>query len=141
MALLVLFMAVWLFDSFVLHAGRTMHGGVHWTLRLGVFILALAAALALFLSGRAAVRERERPAKVLRSGAFRWVRHPLYLSTLLVYFGLSFATLLPLALAVAVVAFIFYNYIAAFEEKVMAEKFGEEYKNYKAATGRWLPRL
>lgn len=141
MALLLVFMAVWLIDSFVLHAERTMRGGVPWALRLGVFVLALAAAVMLFLSGRTALREKERPAKVLKDGAFRFVRHPLYLGTLLVYFGLSFATLSLPSFAVAVAAFIFYNYIASFEEKVMEEKFGEEYKKYKAGAGRWLPRF
>jgi protein-S-isoprenylcysteine O-methyltransferase Ste14 len=37
--------------------------------------------------------------------------------------------------------FVFYNYIADYEEKLLEAKFGEEYIRYKNKTGKWLPRI
>jgi protein-S-isoprenylcysteine O-methyltransferase Ste14 len=38
-----------------------------------------------------------------------------------------------------VVIFLFYNYIAGYEERLMETKFGEDYASYKKRTGRWVP--
>lgn len=139
--LMALFMAVWLGDSFFLHAERTLAGSVHWAVRLAILIVTVALATWLFRSGHAAMRDEQRPVRVLKSGAFRRLRHPLYLSVLLVYLGLSLATQSLWSLAVTLLIFLFLNHIAAFEEQVMEEKFGDEYLEYKAKTGRWWPRL
>jgi len=37
--------------------------------------------------------------------------------------------------------FIFYNYLASYEEKLLEEKFGEEYIKYKQKTGKWVPGI
>jgi protein-S-isoprenylcysteine O-methyltransferase Ste14 len=141
MVLMVLFLAVWLGDSFFLHAGRTLGGSVHWAIRLAILIAAVALATVLFRSGHVALQDEQRPARVLKNGAFRWLRHPLYLASLLVCLGLSLATQSLWSLAVTLLIFIFLNHIAAFEEKVMEEKFGDEYREYKGKTGRWWPKL
>jgi protein-S-isoprenylcysteine O-methyltransferase Ste14 len=142
MILMLLFLTVWIYDSFILHVETTIGGAIAGrSLRLAILVVSVTLATWLFRSGHAAVRDAERPARVLTSGAFRWVRHPLYLSALLVYLGLALATLSRWSLAVAALAFLFLNHIAAFEERVMEEKFAEEYRQYKAKTGRWWPRL
>jgi len=138
--LLLVFLAVWIVDSFVLHPSRTFRGEVFLVLRLAGFVLCCALAWWLLRSGSEALRDANRPAKVLATGAFRRVRHPLYLAELMVYIGLSLATLSWPGLILTVVIFFFLDYIARFEEKVMASKFGEEYEAYKARTGRWFPR-
>lgn len=139
--LMALFMAVWLVDSFCLHAETVLNGSVHWGIRLGILTATVTLAAMLYRSGRAAVAAGQRPAVVLKNGAFSLVRHPLYLATLLVYLGLSLATLSVPALAVTALIFLFFNHIAAFEERVMEEIFADEYRLYISKTGRWLPRL
>jgi protein-S-isoprenylcysteine O-methyltransferase Ste14 len=78
---------------------------------------------------------------VVSTGAFRHVRHPLYLASILSYLGLSVSTISLFSLALFVVIFVFYNYIASYEEKLLDKRFGEGYTRYKERTGKWLPRI
>ncbi len=45
------------------------------------------------------------------------------------------------SLALLIPVFIFYNYIATYEEKLLEEKFGAAYRDYKKRTGKWLPKI
>ena len=102
--------------------------------------LALAIAAYLSTSGHDKICGAERGAKVISSGAFRYVRHPLYLACLLFYLGLSVSAASIFCLAFFVVIFFFYNYLASYEERFMEAKFGEEYREYKRRIGKWVPR-
>ncbi len=136
-----LFFLVWDGDSFFLHLSTFLSAYVPLFIRLAVLVILCAIALYLFKSGHVALEGEQRPERVITAGAFRVVRHPLYLGGMLIYLGMAIATLSLLSLAVFVVIFVFYNYIASYEEKVMEEKFGEEYRKYKEKTGRWIPKL
>ena len=63
------------------------------------------------------------------------------MSALLFYLVLIVSTLSLISLAFWVIIFVFYNYIAGYEEKLMEMKFGEKYISYKRKTSRWLPRI
>jgi protein-S-isoprenylcysteine O-methyltransferase Ste14 len=79
--------------------------------------------------------------KLVTSGPYRWVRHPLYTvgSSMFVAFGLMadnwFIALL------GVLAFIGMAIRTPREEANLIEKFGDEYREYMKRTGRFLPRL
>jgi protein-S-isoprenylcysteine O-methyltransferase Ste14 len=109
--------------------------------RLVIFGLALITALYLFRSGHVVVSHEQRPKRVVTTGAFRYVRHPLYLASILTYFGLAVSTLSLFSLAILAGMFIFYNHIASYEERLLEEKFGEEYREYKKKTGKWVPKI
>lgn len=135
------FLIVWVGDSFFLHLTTSLSNHVPLAIRLTVLILSLIAALSLFKSGHVAVSGDQRPSRIISSGAFRYVRHPLYLASILTYFGLAVSTCSLLALVLFVAICFFHNYLASYEEKIMVSKFGEEYAKYMKRTGRWLPRL
>ncbi|HEX2995104.1 MAG TPA: isoprenylcysteine carboxylmethyltransferase family protein [Anaerolineales bacterium] len=73
-------------------------------------------------------------------GPYRWVRHPMYTSFVLLWIGF---------LLLSVNWFIGLTGIAAFiwaivvrtpkEEQMMIDRFGEEYIDYMKRTGRYLP--
>jgi protein-S-isoprenylcysteine O-methyltransferase Ste14 len=69
------------------------------------------------------------------------VRHPLYFGSILVYLGLTFSTASLFCLGLLVVAILFYNYIAGYEEKLLEIKLGQTYIAYKENTGKWMPRF
>jgi protein-S-isoprenylcysteine O-methyltransferase Ste14 len=135
--LLGVFLAVWVTDSFVLHG--TTFLSAHVPTYVTGSVLAVAMALLLFRSGRV-VMSHKQPASVVTTGAFRYVRHPLYLAAILGCFGAAFSSLSLASLALVPAIFIFYNYIASYEEKLLEVKFGEEYGNHEERTGKWLPR-
>jgi len=87
------------------------------------------------------VDHEHKPGKVITNGAFKYVRHPLYLASILTYLGLTISTLSLISLALFVGIFVFYNYIASYEEKLLEAKFGDEYRKYKERTGKWMLRI
>ena len=66
------------------------------------------------------------------TGAFKYVRHPLYLGCILFYLGLALATASLFSLALWVAICLVYNYLASYEEKLLEAEFGESYRNYKS---------
>jgi len=78
---------------------------------------------------------------VVSSGAFRYVRHPLYLASLLTYLGLTLSTMSIGSFILLVGIFGFHNYIASYEDRLLEAKFGKEYRTYKDKTGKWFPRI
>jgi protein-S-isoprenylcysteine O-methyltransferase Ste14 len=79
--------------------------------------------------------------KLVQDGPLGLVRHPYYVSyvVILVGPGLTLATLWPLLLALCVA--IGMGPTAEAEEKQLAALFGEEYQQYQRRVGRFFPKL
>ena len=141
LSLFGLFMIIWILDSFILHRSTFLTAYIPLVLRLIILGLSLAAAAYLFKSGHVVVSGDQRPTTVVTSGAFRYVRHPLYLGSILIYFGMTVSTASLFCLALLAVIILFYNYIAGYEEKLLETKMGEVYIDYEKKTGKWMPHL
>jgi protein-S-isoprenylcysteine O-methyltransferase Ste14 len=138
---LTVFGAVWIADSFIFNHSTFLADSIPLSCRLIVLTLALGLAGALGWSGHAAVRHGQPPDRVLEAGAFRFVRHPLYLANLTVYAGMTIATLSLCALGVLGGIFAFHDHIATHEERILEARFGEAYGAYRHRTGKWIPKL
>jgi len=57
------------------------------------------------------------------------------------YIGLAVSTASLFSLVLVAVIFIFYNHIASYEEKLLEDRFNEEYRSDKKRTGKWLPLI
>jgi protein-S-isoprenylcysteine O-methyltransferase Ste14 len=139
--LLGVFLIVWAGDSFFLHKSTLLSKYVPLYVRLVILGIAIIAAMYLFRSGHVVVSHEQRPNHVVTTGAFRYVRHPLYLASLLTYLGMTIATASLLALAIFMGIIVFYDSIASYEEKLLETRFGDAYRNYKKRTGKWMPRM
>jgi protein-S-isoprenylcysteine O-methyltransferase Ste14 len=139
--LLGLFFVVWVVDSFFLRISTFLLDYVPLYIRLVILGLAFITAAFLSKSGHTVVSHERRPTGLVSTGAFRYVRHPLYLASLLFYFGLAVSTASFFSLGLLVVIFVFYNYIASYEEKLLEVRLGEGYRSYKKSTGKWVPRI
>ncbi len=73
-------------------------------------------------------------------GLYRWIRHPQYLA--LAATGLGLAILWPRFLTIVLwtVMVGLYYLLARDEERRMVNQFGDEYRQYVARTGMFLPR-
>jgi len=69
--------------------------------------------------------------KLISSGIYRIVRHPLYLGSILMPLGLALAFRAVYALLYAPVIIIFFILTTFIEEKTLTEEYGEEYIKYK----------
>ena len=135
------FLIVWIADSFFLHISTVLSDYVPLYVRLVILGLALATAIYLMRSGHAVVDHEQRPCGLVETGAFRYVRHPLYMASILTYLGLAISTASLLSLAVLVGIFFFHNYIASYEEGLLETKYGDEYRKYRMRTGKWMPNI
>lgn len=139
--LFCLFAVAWVSDSFFLRKMTFLAGDIPLYVRLALFGLLFIAGLLLFRSSHFVVEGEKRPDYVVNSGAYKYIRHPMYMAAILTYLGLTIATASRASLIMFAVIFIFYNYIASYEEKILENKFGKAYKEYMTRTGRWIPRL
>jgi protein-S-isoprenylcysteine O-methyltransferase Ste14 len=141
LVLLGVFLVIWVGDSFFLRRSTFLSGHVPLYVRLTLLVVAGVCAVSLVRSGHVVVSADERPRRIVSSGAFRYVRHPLYLGSIVFYLGLAVSTLSLLSVLVFMGIFAFYDYIASYEEKLMEAEFGADYSAYKKKTGKWVPRM
>jgi protein-S-isoprenylcysteine O-methyltransferase Ste14 len=75
-------------------------------------------------------------------GPYRWVRHPLYVTGLLLLISATLIASNWLIGTLTVVAAIAIRYIVIpTEEAALLEKFGDHYREYMMHAGRLLPNL
>ena len=72
-------------------------------------------------------------------GPYAHVRHPIYTGVLLIVLGIALRTGSGVGLALGVVTVGFFHAKAAFEERLLADRF-PGYARYAAATPRFVPR-
>jgi len=75
-------------------------------------------------------------------GLYRFTRNPMYLGVLTVVLGwAAFFQTATLALYAVFLFGCFHTFIRLYEELFLTREFGNEYSEYTAAVGRWLPKL
>ena len=134
------FMIVWVGDSFFLRVSTFASAYLPLSIRLLVTAFPMIIAVYLAKAGHGVVNHEHRPPGVVSTGAFRYVRHPLYLASLLFYFGLAVSTACLFSFGLLLVVFFFYDYVASYEEKLLEVRYGERYLHYKKKTGKWIPK-
>lgn len=77
--------------------------------------------------------------KLAEKGPFRFIRHPQYLSQMLVDLGGAAATLSYILLPLAVIQIPILIFRATFEEKLLSKHFKEEFENYQQKRGFIIP--
>ncbi len=111
----------------------------------GVFLAAITQIfrvyVASYLWGRQAVTQPE--AEFLSTvGPYAYVRNPMYLGNLLIGLALCLAISEWYAYAFFILSYIFiYSLVIPYEEEYLQNRFGERYMDYRAHTGRLIPRL
>jgi protein-S-isoprenylcysteine O-methyltransferase Ste14 len=136
------FLALWTLDSFVLHLIINLQAVVPVVIRVPIVAVILVLALGMaWISHRIIFVEHRDPPAVITKSFFKYVRHPLYLSEILVYLGLFLLTGSLLSLPVIIGIVVFLNYVAGVEEKLLEKNFGRRYLDYKRTTGKWFPNL
>jgi protein-S-isoprenylcysteine O-methyltransferase Ste14 len=79
---------------------------------------------------------------LVTSGAYGFVRNPMYLGIILLWFGIAVTlqSVVLLAVAAAYVVPVLWFYIRA-EERMMCGEFGAQFEEYTRRVGRLVPRL
>ncbi|MGO3184559.1 MAG: methyltransferase family protein [Aequorivita sp.] len=77
-------------------------------------------------------------AKLIETGVYKFVRHPIYTGLILAFFGYAFISDSGYKLVVAALLFLLFYFKTFYEEKQLLEKF-PDYSEYKKRTGRFFP--
>ena len=78
---------------------------------------------------------------LVTSGPYRWVRHPMYSSGLVLFAAYSLLSANWFVAAMCGMAFVMLVIRLPTEEANLTERFGDEYRAYMQRTGKFLPRL
>jgi protein-S-isoprenylcysteine O-methyltransferase Ste14 len=79
---------------------------------------------------------------LITTGPFAYVRNPLYLGNMLMYFGVGVMSNVPVLAVVALVFFLLqYSLIVSLEEEYLVRTFGPAYAEYCRSVDRFLPRF
>lgn len=79
--------------------------------------------------------------KLIDSGVYSWVRHPMYLGILMSCLAFLFVSASLLSIGVWLGFFILYDKMVTYEEKSLIQILGEEYIAYQKRVPKWFPRL
>lgn len=140
-ALLILFLAVWALDSFLLRASTQPAEFVPLALRLPIAGALIYLGLLFMKRSRDLITNEEYDEPTLvDTGVYSLVRHPMYLGILLLYLGLASSTLSMISLGLWLGIFAVYDWMADYEEQILIRVFDGDYIDYKRRVPRWIPR-
>lgn len=126
--------------------------GVRQLLSWGVLsislLLVLSALFTLRVHGGRAQREAqthnlpfENTAHLITGGVFKYVRHPMYTSLMLLSVGVMLKQPGTVQLVLMLVSLLFMGLTAMVEERENIDYFGEAYQQYAQTTARYIPFL
>jgi len=140
--LFLLFMVTWITDSFFFNYSTFLNDYVPLAVKIPLGIVILIVAGYLARTGMSIVfgNDNQEPG-IIRKSVFSILRHPIYMSEILLYLGLIMLNIALAAIGVWVITIIFLHFISRYEEKLLLERFGEEYRQYMREVPMWIPRL
>ena len=138
----IIFMTIWILDTNFFRISTILDNYIPLLLRVILFIEIQVLALSFIqMSHKALFKNHEPPSSLLDKGILGRTRNPMYFGILLVYVGLIFLSISLISIGVFFLMFLVYNKMALFEEKILEEKFGNEFFDYKKRVPRWFPKI
>lgn len=135
---LIVFLIVWIADSFFLHISTFLRKDIPLWLNLSVAVITLI--WGIFLIDRShKVLFNEGSTGLVSSGIFGRVRNPMYLGIIQTYKAAVIGTLSLLSLIPLIIVILLYDRMASYEERILEEMLGKEYSEYKRKTPKWIP--
>ena len=141
LALLVLNTPVWFDNRYALHqlfswwalfsSLLVLFAGIHQLRSAGQADRAVRADSELFAF--------EQTTKVVDTGVYRWIRHPLYCSLLLLTWGIALKQLMPLTVLIALFSSVCLYLTARQDERECIAYFGSSYSDYMLRSRMFIP--
>jgi protein-S-isoprenylcysteine O-methyltransferase Ste14 len=80
-------------------------------------------------------------ATLVTNGPYRWVRHPFYVTAALLMASVTVLTANWLIRLASLTVLALLAFRTPKEERLLIERFGQQYKDYMARTNRFFPRM
>lgn len=138
---ILLFLVVWGVDSFLLKWTTFLSTSLPFPLRLlgGLFLVVFGGYMTWV--SHETVFSEEGMHGLIDWGVYGLCRHPMYLGVVLLFLGLSITTFSIASLLLSATLFILYDRFTVYEEEMLVEALGEEYRDYQRRVPKWLPRF
>jgi protein-S-isoprenylcysteine O-methyltransferase Ste14 len=111
---------------------------VSWILLCGALAMAIHGFYLLRTAGKPK-GNLENTSVMVKVGAYKYIRHPLYFALLLLALGTLFKQISVVSLFIVCVAIAFLIITAKVEERENTKKFGTEYSIYSKTTRMFIP--
>ena len=119
---------------------------ISWTLLAFSAYLVTHGALTLHRSGKPDRRRIdstlvgiEKTTVLVTTGAYRYIRHPMYSSVVFGIWGVVLKNVSVTAISLALATVVFLTVTARLEESESIQYFGDEYRDYMGRTGMFIP--
>jgi len=93
----------------------------------------------IFISHQTIFKPPKKETGIVTNGIFSKVRHPMYLGSMLLFLSFVILSCSVLAFLIWIVICFFYYFVARYEEKLLLNKFGKEYKKYQEKVPMFIP--
>jgi protein-S-isoprenylcysteine O-methyltransferase Ste14 len=141
--ILLLFFVVWGIDTvgfFVLGYSAVIFQAITYPLLFaGTAVFVCLSFYLVSKSHKAVLGQVQDPPKIVDSGVYAWVRHPMYLGILLFCSAFLFVSVSLVSIGIWLAFFVFYDRMAAYEEQSLIEILGAPYTTYQKRVSKWLP--
>jgi protein-S-isoprenylcysteine O-methyltransferase Ste14 len=145
LVMIILFFVVWGIDSlsfFIFGYSTVIFEVLAFPVLFAGTLVFLCLSFYLISKSHKAVLEQvHEPPKLVDSGVYAWVRHPMYLGTLFFCLAFLFISVSLVSIGIWIDFFIFYDRMATYEEKSLSDILGEDYVAYQKRVAKWFPRL
>lgn len=125
---------VWFKDPF------SLHQVISWILLILSIVVAVVTFRTFYKEGNPK-DQLEDTSRLITTGFYKYIRHPMYLSLMLAGFGILVKDCGYKQLIFAAINFIAIILTAKTEEKEMIVRFGEDYRNYIKETKMFIPYI
>ena len=140
--LLLVFIIGMIADVFLVKISNSWQDTVPWYYRIVIFIPLL------FVSGYFAQRahkivfeEERKELMIIKIDVFARIRHPMYFGSILTFLSFVILSLSVIALIIFIIIVIFYYYLCRYEEQLLLERLGDEYKQYMKNVPMLIPKI
>jgi protein-S-isoprenylcysteine O-methyltransferase Ste14 len=138
----IAFFLVWILDVFVIHFASEISNSIHLVIRVVLFLIFVTFSFFLFNSSHDKVfSHSNEPKGLISSGVYSYIRHPMYLSVLVLLLAFTILTFSLLSFIPWIIAVILFDRMVIFEEGELVKIMGNEYHEYMKQVPRWIPRL
>ena len=142
LVLLVIFIFGLISDLVLIKISNSWQEVVPWYFRLLVFLpLFFVAGYFAQRAHKKVFHEERKKLMVIKTDVFARIRHPMYFGSILTYLGVVILSFSLIGLMIFVIILIFYYYLCRYEEQLLIEKLGDEYREYMKKVPMLLPGI
>ncbi|MDX1797641.1 MAG: isoprenylcysteine carboxylmethyltransferase family protein [Candidatus Lokiarchaeia archaeon] len=136
----IIFILLWFLDSQVFRFSTFLNKYAPPLIRLILFIIVFAISIAFIILYHRKLFKKHQPSNnLITNGILRYVRNPMYFGILLIYVAFLILSISLIGIGLFIVVFLVYNWMVNYEEKILEDIFGDEYREYKSKVPKWIP--